>query len=331
MGSSMTASMIKSSDVTGADDSKGSVNGFEVDPDLVPDDPLDDGILTRNLGVEVIVVVTKTDYVAHLEKEDYRDEHFDFIQQAVRKFCLQYGAALFYTSVKDDKNCDLLYKYLVHRIYALQFRTPALVVERDAIFIPAGWDNLKKIAILYENMHSVNPDDYYTDVIAKPAARKIGGGQRELEVSAEDEQTFLSKHQAASSTAAPGTPSNLPNAATNGPSPSPGTPMAIQKTGSERRSSSGQGAKKPDAAGSAAMTSEGVLASFFNSLLSKKPPTTPPTTAGGSPAATASSLRLPDKIVSRTDAAAELDRLASQNKRSLSNVDSPSGPSSTDC
>ena len=88
----------------------------------------------------------------------------------VRKFCLQYGASLFYTSVKEDKNCDLLYKYLVHRIYHFPFKvwkepnldqlalplylqTPALVVEKDAVFIPAGWDNDKKIAILYENMH----------------------------------------------------------------------------------------------------------------------------------------------------------------------------------
>ena len=90
----------------------------------------------------------------------------------MRKFCLQYGASLFYTSVKEDKNCDLLYKYLVHRIYhfpfkvwnikyelrgnifkSIYFQTPALVVEKDAVFIPAGWDNDKKIAILYENMH----------------------------------------------------------------------------------------------------------------------------------------------------------------------------------
>ena len=40
----------------------------------------------------------------------------------VRKFCLQYGASLFYTSVKEDKNCDLLYKYLVHRIYHFPFK-----------------------------------------------------------------------------------------------------------------------------------------------------------------------------------------------------------------
>lgn len=71
-----------------------------------------------------------------LEKEnDYRDEHFDFIQQWIRKFCLNYGAALFYTSAKEDKNCDLLYKYLTHRIYDLPFQAPALIVEKDAVFM----------------------------------------------------------------------------------------------------------------------------------------------------------------------------------------------------
>lgn len=71
-----------------------------------------------------------------LEKEyDYRDEHFDFMQQWIRRFCLQNGASLFYTSVKEDKNCDLLYKYLTHRIYDLPFRTPALVVEKDAVLM----------------------------------------------------------------------------------------------------------------------------------------------------------------------------------------------------
>lgn len=143
-----------------------------------------------------------------LEKEhDYRDEHFDFMQQWIRRFCLQHGAALFYTSAKEDKNCDLLYKYLTHKIYGLPFRTPALVVEKDAvlmlvfieivlktllgntyctlflypiyfIFRPAGWDTLKKISILYENMHTCKPDDYYRDVIIQPPTRKVSLTER---------------------------------------------------------------------------------------------------------------------------------------------------------
>ena len=80
------------------------------------------------------LLLTKTDTMSQLEAEQgLSDQHFDFIQQAVRKFCLIYGASLFFTSVKEDKNCDLLYKYLVHRNYNFPFNTPALVVERDAI------------------------------------------------------------------------------------------------------------------------------------------------------------------------------------------------------
>lgn len=82
----------------------------------VPESPnrdLPDGVLTQNLGLDIVVVITKTDYMSVLEKQfDFKEEAFDFIQQAVRKFCLQYGASLFYVSAKINKNCDLLYKYL---------------------------------------------------------------------------------------------------------------------------------------------------------------------------------------------------------------------------
>ena len=40
-----------------------------------------------------------------------------------------------YTSVKEEKNCDLIYKYLVHRIYGFPFDTPAYVVDKDSVFV----------------------------------------------------------------------------------------------------------------------------------------------------------------------------------------------------
>ncbi|CAG5121719.1 unnamed protein product, partial [Candidula unifasciata] len=135
--------------------------------------PLGDLILSRNLGIPIVVVVTKIDEISNLEKEqDFKEEHFDFIQQHIRKFCLKYGAALFYTSVKDERNCDLLYRYLVHRIYGFPFTSPALVVERESVFVPFGWDNEKKISILYDNMTTMKPDDPFEDVITKPSSRK---------------------------------------------------------------------------------------------------------------------------------------------------------------
>nr|XP_020462504.1 cytoplasmic dynein 1 light intermediate chain 1-like [Monopterus albus] len=135
--------------------------------------PLGDNTLTHNLGIPVVVVCTKCDAISTLEKEhDYRDEHLDFIQSHIRHFCLQYGASLVYTSVKEMKNLDILYKYLVHRLYGFPFHCPAQVVERDAVFIPSGWDNEKKIAILHENFQTVKADDGFEDVIVKPPVRK---------------------------------------------------------------------------------------------------------------------------------------------------------------
>ncbi|CAF1596240.1 unnamed protein product, partial [Didymodactylos carnosus] len=136
--------------------------------------PLGEGVLTKNLGLPVIVVITKCDAMPTLEKEnDYKDEQFDFIQHHIRKFCLQYGAALFYTSVKEKKNIDKLYKYIVHKCYNYPFQYSAAVVERDSIFIPNGWDNEKKIHILLENLHQIKPTDNYTDIIVKPIVRRV--------------------------------------------------------------------------------------------------------------------------------------------------------------
>lgn len=45
------------------------------------------------------------------------------------------GAALIYTSVKENKNIDLVYKYIVQKLYGFLFNTPAVVVEKDAVFM----------------------------------------------------------------------------------------------------------------------------------------------------------------------------------------------------
>lgn len=76
---------------------------------------------------------------------------------------------------------------------------------------------------------------------------------------------------------------------------------------------------------------EGVLANFFNSLLHKKTGASP-----GSPMGTAGSPKpggpesLPDKAAMRSDAAAELDRLA-RGKKPLSGSSSGVDFNASDC
>ncbi|KAF6077331.1 dynein cytoplasmic 1 light intermediate chain 2 [Phyllostomus discolor] len=150
-------------------------------------------------------------------------------------------------------------------MYGFHFTTPALVVEKDAVFIPAGWDNEKKIAILHENFTTVKPEDVYEDFITKPPVRKL---VHDKELSAEDEQVFLMKQQSLLAKQ-PATPTRASESPARGPSGSPrtqgrGGPASVPST------SPGTSVKKPDPNIKNNAASEGVLASFFNSLLSKK-------------------------------------------------------------
>lgn len=157
--------------------------------------PLAEGVFSRNCGLPLVVVMTKSDCInSVLERElGYEEEQLDFIQMHLRRFCLERGAALFYLSVKEDKNCELFSRYLQHRIYGFPFTAAAYVVEKDSVFVPAGWDNAKKIGILTENLVKIAPDANFYEVVTRPSSpRKSGRDQREAEAVAEDEQ--VSRH-----------------------------------------------------------------------------------------------------------------------------------------
>lgn len=283
-----------------------------VRPVSISDSLSSDREIQMNLGLEIIVVITKTDFMSTLEKQhDFKEEHFDFIQMSIRNFCLQYGAALFYVSVKEDKNCDLLLKYLVHRIYSFPFRTPALVVEKDAVFIPAGWDNSKKISILVDNLTTMKPNDPYNDVIVKPVNRKPL--QREAELIAEDDEAFLCRLQSLLNQQVP--------ASVGRPVGTQETPIrtapGVQKTADRRLSGSPGVNASPKKIESKHGTvgGEGVLQNFFNSLLNRRT---------GSPIG-GPSVRGLDKTTARLDAAVELDRMAG-NKKPVGFSPSPDPP-----
>lgn len=279
--------------------------------------PLGENILSQNLGIPIVVVITKADAISTLEKEhDFREEHFDFIQQHIRKFCLNYGAALIYTSVKEEKNCDLLHKYLLHRIYGFPFTTPAYVVEKDSVFIPTGWDNDKKVAILYENLQNMKPEDAFNDAIVKPTTRKPV--QRDAEVTAEDIQVFLMKQQTQlSKQPAPGSAGDSP-VRPPGSTAKQATTSPLQRAGSSPTPATASPKKMDGMKQQQPNTSEGMLANFFNSLLNKKTGVA----STGTPRA--------DTAAVHRDAAAELERMTKtkQTKRAHSDVN-PNGPTSS--
>ncbi|XP_011408024.1 PREDICTED: cytoplasmic dynein 1 light intermediate chain 1-like, partial [Amphimedon queenslandica] len=157
--------------------------------------PLEEHTLSCNLGIQLVVVCAKSDCFVQLEKnEKYQDEHFDFLQQHIRKFCLNYGAALVYVSTKDNKNIDILHKYLIHKAYGLKFKVPAYTVERDAVFIPAGWDSSKRIAVLCEQIKHFNSREPLNNIIKSPPLTTTTSQQSE-NISSEDDQVLLLAQQ----------------------------------------------------------------------------------------------------------------------------------------
>eukprot|EP00164_Ancoracysta_twista_P007340 GFYU01010400.1.p1 GENE.GFYU01010400.1~~GFYU01010400.1.p1 ORF type:complete len:449 (-),score=122.63 GFYU01010400.1:74-1387(-) len=170
-----------------------SVNYSNVDPKSQL--PLGEGVLTSNLGIPLIVVGTKSDQLTMLEKEyHYGEAHFDFIQRHLRLFSLEYGASLVYTSSKDSKNCALLSEYLMHRCYGIDFGHKAQVLDKDAVFVPSGWDSIQKIKVLMDATSlGHDPSEPYDRIIVRPTGRRRQEFTPDSHVAAENEQDFLYK------------------------------------------------------------------------------------------------------------------------------------------
>ncbi|KAJ3182345.1 Cytoplasmic dynein 1 light intermediate chain 2 [Geranomyces variabilis] len=123
----------------------------------------------------------------------YKEEEFDFIQQTLRTICLKY-TSIAHAAVKSPYGPG---------------RKPQ-VVERDNVFVPAGWDSWGKINILRtgfdcaaiandadlngNDAHETSPaTEIYQSVITVPPVQKLYTS--EPVVVAENEQTFLERHQ----------------------------------------------------------------------------------------------------------------------------------------
>ena len=142
------------------DDSKDNENSrlddFDVsladDLDMVEDlrkeMDLPDGVLVTNLFIPVTVVCSKIDLIERQDMKNILETNLDFIQYSLRKFCIQYGAALVFASSKtdqplssNDSNIKLLYDYILARIFDLDFSYPSNIVQKETMFIPTGFDS----------------------------------------------------------------------------------------------------------------------------------------------------------------------------------------------
>jgi len=102
--------------------------------------------ITYNLGVPVVVVVTRSDGASAFETQKTLG-WAETIEAHLRSEALSYGAALIYTmaQAKNARNVDVLYDYLMHRMYAYPLKRKPQVPSRDALFLPSGWDSQAKV------------------------------------------------------------------------------------------------------------------------------------------------------------------------------------------
>uniref|UniRef100_H0XET3 Dynein light intermediate chain n=1 Tax=Otolemur garnettii TaxID=30611 RepID=H0XET3_OTOGA len=228
--------------------------------------PLGADTLTHNLGIPVLVVCTKCDAISVLEKEhDYRDEHFDFIQSHIRKFCLQCILL-----IRLLMQCTLTCFYLFLKVKLVNF-TYTLVrctVVYYVLFLPAGWDNDKKIGILHENFQTLKAEDNFEDIITKPPVRKF---VHEKEIMAEDDQVFLMKLQSLLAKQPPTAAGRPVDASPRVPGGSPRTPNRSVSSNVASVSPIPAGSKKIDPNMKGGSTWLSTLSIFLNVLFLKNP------------------------------------------------------------
>ena len=111
--------------------------------DLRNEMELPEGTLVTNIFVPLMVVCSKMDLVEHGEKElkSLLEQNLDFLQHSLRKFCLTYGASLAFASSNSNSNIKLIYEYILHRLYETEFAHTSNTNDKDALFIPTGFDS----------------------------------------------------------------------------------------------------------------------------------------------------------------------------------------------
>lgn len=113
----------------------------ETNEDLKAELPLDQGVLEVNLGIPLIIICSKSDIIQSNDKGIFTDKALEVLYKHIRNTALLYGATTIFVSEKSQVNVELLYHYLIHRLYGFQLQYKPLLDERDRLFIPSGFDS----------------------------------------------------------------------------------------------------------------------------------------------------------------------------------------------
>jgi len=259
--------------------------------------------LTYNLGIPCIVTVCRADGASALETQKTIG-WAETIEAYLRSECLSYGAAIVYTMIqtKNMTNVELLYEYLMHRLYGYSFKRQAQVPSRDTLFLPSGWDSREKVDQVASNLQGGGLERSFESVVVPPQTHELDPAPAET---CEDMNVFLkraagvlhklggtsatgSRARAQMSMPQPADPNTAAGAGGGGAQPSMKRNLTLDGLGGARRPSQqpppGEGAGGAGAPG----TDNSSLANFFQNLLTRGQSGAP----GGAPGAPGSQPRM---------------------------------------
>lgn len=229
---------------------------------------LTDITLTENLGVEIVVAALKADSLqTTLNDEGMNEQHADYLQFLLRQQSIRLGACLVYCSVKDARTVDTIKAYMLQNLFKIEsdILTPR-GVSREALFLPMGWDNEKRINLLKEGPEL--PDE-----ISQPKQRSV---VHEQELTAEDEQQALLRVEqilettaSRSTSGAPGQVKGRLPSVQSPQLPRPSVPNSVTAGSAASPANRSSMGSTP---GGTTVANERMLADFFNQLLLKKGP-----------------------------------------------------------
>ena len=124
--------------------------------------PLKEGLLKTNIGIPIILSITKSDIVNKIEERKNFEENSDFILKHLRQIAIQYGATIIYTSIQDNINITLLYDYICNILFKFHLIHKPNLIDKDSFFIPSGYDSLDSLK-LSDSLHYI--DMLYEDRI----------------------------------------------------------------------------------------------------------------------------------------------------------------------
>ena len=178
------------------------------------------GLLAENLGVEITIVLAKSDAVPHLLSERHITEaQLDYVQQVVRTIAMRYGAGIVSTSRQRPGSFEAARAFLATGAGTASTNDAALLC------VPRSWDSWSKIAVLDESFSSQDTAAAWeadlggADVLRTQYAQRVppprGASEAQAAVPMPDSAAFLAQLYAQQQASGEASADDVPGAARN--------------------------------------------------------------------------------------------------------------------